>query len=214
MRFSLRNSRNTVTVLAVGALALTLAACGSQTSAGSTTQNPAPTAQIEQLNGMSTTVDLDPTTAAVLQQNHVSVAPVAPATASAQSGATAVSFPITDGYVALYPQNDLPFVRGLLTHSGGLTFSVGDKSLTATDFIVDPGTSTLMATVNGQQVPLLDLNGSKVQVTKDSQGQVHLDGTVAMLSAPAAQALNQTFGVSLFKEGIPLGVVHIIARSA
>jgi hypothetical protein len=199
--------------LGISLLALASAACSSGSST-SGAQTPAPQAQVEQVGGVSTTVDLDANTAAVLQQNHVSVAPVAPATASAQGGATAVSFPITDGYVALYAQNELPFVRGLLTHSGGLTFSAGGKSLTATDFIVNPGTSTLMATVGGQQVPLLDLNGSKVQVTKDSQGQVHLDGTVAMLSAPAADALNQTFGVSLFKQGIPIGVVHIVARAA
>ena len=105
-------------------------------------------------------------------------------------------------------------MRGILVHSGGLTFSAGGKSLIATNFIVNPGSSVLTATVGGQAVPLLDLDGSKVQISKDAQGQVHLDGTVAKLSAPAAQALNQTFGVSLFKEGIPIGVVHIVARGA
>lgn len=210
MRFSLKNSAG---FLAAGLLVLASAACSSAAN-GSTPQNPAPQAQIEQVGGVSTSVDLDPNTAAVLEQNHVTVAPVSPATAASQSGATVVSFPITDGYVALYAQNDLPFVRGLLTHSGGLTFSAGGKSLTATDFIVDPGTSTLVATVGGQPVQLLDLDGSKVQVTKDSQGQVRLDGTVAKLSAPAADALNKTFGVSVFKAGIPIGVVHITARSA
>jgi hypothetical protein len=159
---------------------------------------------------MTTSVNLDVNTAMVLAQNHVSVAPVAPATASSQNGDTVVSFPITAGYVAIYPQNDLPFVRGILAHSGGLTFSAGGKSLTATDFIVNPGSSILTATVGGQAVPLLDLDGSKVQITSDSTG-VHLDGTVAKLTTTAADALNSTFGVSLFAKGIPVGVVHITA---
>ena len=199
---------------ATALLALALAACGSSSKKSSSAANAGPQAAIQQLSGMTTSVDLDPATASVLQQNHVSVAPVAPATASVQNGATVVSFPITAGYVALYPQTDLPFVRGILVHSGGLTFAAGGKSLTATDFAVNAGSSTLMATVGGQTVQLLDLDGSKVQVTKDSQGQIHLDGTVAKLSAPAAQALNQTFGVSIFKEGIPIGVVHIVAKAA
>ena len=108
--------------LAVGALALTLAAC---TDSKATTKStlPAPTAEIQSLKGMGTSVDLDPATAAVVQQNGVSVAPVGPATAATQNGMTVVSFPITAGYVALYPETTLPFVRGIVTHSGDLTFS-------------------------------------------------------------------------------------------
>jgi hypothetical protein len=197
-----------------------VAACGGSSgssaasaahSSGAGTASVAPQASILQLSGVSTTVDLDPGTAGVLQQNHVSVTPVAPATATVTGGATSVSFPITAGYVALYPTNDLPFVRGTFSHDGGLTFAAGGKSLTATDFVVNPGTSTLTATVAGKGVPLLDLDGSGVRISKDAQGRVHLDGTVAKLSSVAANALDTTFGVSLFKAGIPLGVVHIVA---
>lgn len=42
---------------------------------------------------------------------------------------------------------------------------------------------------------------------------VVLDGTVAKLTATAATALNSTFGVSAFKEGLPLGVVHLVATA-
>lgn len=205
--------RSGIAVVAVGALALTLGACGT-TNSSKTSAAAAPTAEIQSLKGMSTSVDLDPATAAVLQQNGVSVAPVGPATATAQNGMTVVSFPITAGYVALYPETTLPFVRGIVTHSGGLTFSAGGKSLTATDFVVNPGTSVLTATVGGQSVPLLDLDGSNVKVSKNAQGQVLLDGTVAKLSTVAADALNKTFGVSLFKQGIPVGVVHIVAAAS
>jgi hypothetical protein len=208
--------------LAVGATAAlaTLAACGADATTSSSagagsgvtpaSTTAAPSAAILSLSGATTKVDIDASTAQVLQQHGVTVAPVAPATAAMANGTVEVSFPITAGYAAIYPQNDLPFVRGTFSHSGGLTFSAGGKSLTATDFVVNPGTSILTATVGGKSVPLLDLDGSKVQITSDSTG-VHLDGTVAKLTTTAADALNSTFGVSLFAKGIPVGVVHITA---
>ncbi|MDQ6882620.1 MAG: hypothetical protein M3077_00085 [Candidatus Dormibacteraeota bacterium] len=199
---------------AAGGAAFLLAACGTTaTNSGNTSASTSatPAASIKSLSGVGTTVTLDPGTAMVLQQNNVKVAPAAPATADASGGMVKVTFPITGGNVDIYPQNDLPFIRGTVKHSGGLTFSAGGKSLTVTDFIVDPGASTLTATAGGSQVMLLELDGSKVMVGKDGSGHVTLDGTVAKLSQAAADALNQTFGVSLFKRGIPLGTVHIVA---
>lgn len=197
-----------------------LVGCSSKNNAPSNA-SPTASAAINTLTGVSTTVDIDPNTLQVLTQNKVMVAPVAPATVTQDPGTPAAgssgvhaTFPITGGHVSIYPQNDLPFIRGIVNHSGGLTFSAGGKSLTATNFVVDPGASTLTATVGGQQVRLLDLNGQNVKVSKDAQGMVRLDGTIAVLSQPAADALNSTFGVTLFKQGIPLGVVHIIATGS
>ncbi|MDQ4131623.1 MAG: hypothetical protein M3179_00075, partial [Actinomycetota bacterium] len=171
----------------------------------------APKAEILTLSGVTTNVDLDAGTAAVLKQNDVSVTPVAPATVSTSGGTTTASFPITEGYVSVYPESQRPFIRGTFSHSGGLTFSAGGKSVTATDFVVNPGSSTLTATVGGNAVQLLDLDGTNVKVTQDGD-TTRLEGTVAKLSATAAEALNQTFGVSLFQQGIPLGVVRIAAE--
>ncbi|GAC1339153.1 MAG: hypothetical protein NVSMB29_06030 [Candidatus Dormibacteria bacterium] len=216
-----------VTVAALGASTLLLAACGSDnTSSSSSSSNGAasssggaaasssastsPKASIKSLTGVNTAVDLDPATAGVLKTNGVSVAPVAPATAAMANGTVEVSFPIKSGNVDIYDQSQLPFIRGTVNHTGGITFSAGGKSLTATNFIVDPGASTLTATVGGQQVQLLDLDGSKVAISM-AGGNVKLDGTVAKLSQAAADALNQTFGVTIFMKGIPLGVVHITA---
>ena len=170
----------------------------------------APTAEIQALGGMATNVDLDASTAAVLQQNNVSVAPVAPATVSNAGGKTTASFPISQGYVSVYPEDQRPFIRGAFSHVGGLTFSAGGKSITATDFVVNPGTSQLTATVGGNPVKLLDLDGTNVKVTQEGS-TTRVEGTVAKLSSDAAAALNQTFGVTLFKQGIPLGVVRIAA---
>ncbi len=207
--------------MAFAALTLVMTACGdgSDDDAQDSGQAPAqagatagaPEAEFVQLKGVSTNVDLDPNTAAVLQQNKVTVTPVEPATASMNGPTTTVSFPITEGYVAVYPKSQLPFIRGTFSHSGGMTFRAGGKSLTATDFVVNPGSSQLTATVGGKGVQLLDLDGTNVMVSKDAQGQTRLEGTVAKLSQAAADALNQTFGVSVFKQGIPLGTVRIAA---
>lgn len=186
-------SRRTLGALVV-TVALATAACGSTstTSGGASPASGAPSAApqaaLEQLSGVSTTVALDSGTAAVLAANNVTVVPIAPATASTSGGAVTVAFPITDGFVSLYDPSQLRFIRRSLSHSGGLTFSAGGKSLSATDFVVNPGTSILTATVGGAVVPLLDLNGSQVAVTTDTQGRIHLDGTVAVLSTEAAAA--------------------------
>ena len=171
-------------------------------------------AAVAQIAGGSTTVTLDPSTAQVLQQNGVTVAPVAPATANTNGGNVAVSFPVTGGEAFIFPANDLPYVRGDVTHSGGLTFSAGSKSLTATAFIVNPGTSLLTANVGGKEVPLFELDGHNLKIGSDSSGSPTLDGTVVRLSPQAADALNSTFGVSLFKEGIPVGTAHIVLMPA
>lgn len=201
-----------------------LVGCGSnnnKSNSGAAGANATASAQIKTLTGVTTTVDIDPGTLKVLTENKVMVAPVAPAKlaqdpgtpAAGTSGVHAV-FPITGGNVAIYPQTALPFIRGSVMHSGGLTFSAGTASLTATNFIIDPGASTLTATVGGAQVVLFNLDGHNVQVSKDAQGMVHLDGTIVELSQPAADALNKTFNVSLFKQGIVIGVAHIVAAGS
>ena len=206
-----------VVAAAVATFGLVGVACGSDnnttssSSAAASSGAASPQAVISSLSGVGTTVNVDAGTAGVLQQNGVSVAPVAPATASTAGGGLAVTFPITGGNVSLYDTSQLPFIRGAVNHSGGLTFSAGGKSLTVTNFIVDPGASTLTATVGGAQVKIFDLNGSGVKVSKDSAGHVHLDGTIVELSSDAASALNSTFGVTLFKQGIVIGVAHIDA---
>jgi hypothetical protein len=101
----------------------------------------------------------------------------------------------------------------VLHEASGLRFTAGSKSLEVTDFVVDPGNSMLTATVGGKHdVPLLFLDGTNVKVTPQASGAI-LDGTIAKLTPTAADALNSTFGVTAFKAGLPLGVVHLVATS-
>ncbi len=172
------------------------------------------TTAISRLAGKSTSVTLDPGTAAALESLGVSVTPVGSASFDASTGT--VSFPITGGFAAIH--SDLTYkpgyISGTVIHQkSGLKFSKGNKSIEVTDFVVDPGNSILTASAGGSLgIPLLDLDGTAVKV--GSQGaDVTLDGTVAKLTKTGADALNATFGVSAFTAGLPLGVVHLVASA-
>jgi len=180
------------------------------------TESTDKTTEISRLNGQSTSVTLNASTAAALKSLNVSVAPTGSATFDAST--STVSFPITGGFAAIHsdPNYKPGYIVGVVLHqASGLMFSSGGKSLTVSDFVVDPGDSILTATVGGKPgIPLLFLDGTAVKVSTDSAGDVVLDGTVAKLTATAASALNQTFGVTAFAAGIPLGVVHLVAATS
>ena len=173
------------------------------------------TARITHLAGQSTSVKLDADTAKALASLNVTVAPVG--TAKFDTATSTVSFPITGGFAAIH--SDLGYkpgyIAGVVLHqASGLKFSSGSKSLEVTDFVVDPGGSILTASAGGKSgIPLLFLDGTNVKVSMDGSNVV-LDGTVAKLTAPGAAALNSTFGVTAFKEGIPLGTVHLVAAAS
>lgn len=208
-------------VMVAGASALMIGSVTAMAASSATEFNPyvsdsrsAPAAAITALGGTSTTVTLDPGTAQVLKQNNVTVAPAAPATASQTGGSTTVTFPVTGGEAFIFPTKDTPYIRGDVFHSGGLTFSSGSKSLTVTNFVINPGTSLLTAQVGNAEVPLFELDGQNVKIGKDAQGNVTLDGTIVKLTPEAANALNTTFGVSIFKEGITVGTAHVVLTPA
>ena len=173
------------------------------------------TARVSRLDGKTTSVTLDANTAKALQGLGVSVAPVGSATFN--SATSTVSFPITGGFAAIH--SDLGYKPGYIAGSviheaSGLKFSKGSRSIEVTDFVVDPGNSILTASSGGKSgIPLLFLDGSAVKVSMEGSDVV-LQGTVAKLTGPGAAAMNATFGVSDFKEGLPLGVVRLVAASA
>lgn len=173
------------------------------------------TARVSRLDGKATNVTLDAGTAKALQSLGVAVAPIG--SAKFDSATSTVSFPITGGFAAIH--SDLGYkpgyIAGTVIHeASGLRFSKGNKSIDVTDFVVDPGNSILTASSGGKSgIPLLALDGTNVKVSQEGSDVV-LQGTVAKLTATGAGALNATFGVSDFKEGIPLGVVRLVAASA
>ena len=165
---------------------------------------------IPRLSGEATNVTLDAGTVKALTGLGVKVAPVG----DAKVAGGVASFPITGGMVVIHKDKSYQpgWIAGSVIHDGsGLEFSAGGKKLTLTDFVVDPGTSLLTGTVGKTTgVPLLDLDGSDVEVAMEGSNVV-LQGTVAKLHATAAKALNTTFGTTAVKAGMPLGVVRVVA---
>jgi len=189
-----------------------LVAKGTATTYNATTDK---TAEITRLGGKQTAVKLDAGTAEALKSLGVSVAPTGKGTFDAAT--STVGFPITGGFAAIHSDKGYKpgYIVGNVVHEGsGLKFSKGSTSIEVTDFVVDPGASTLTATAGGKSgIPLLSLDGTNVAVSQ-SGSDVVLQGTVAKLTATGASALNSTFGVTAFKEGLPLGVVTLTASQA
>lgn len=152
------------------------------------------------LQTAATRVTLDPGTADTLTKLGVAVAPEG----AAKAGASTIQFPVTNagGKIAL---------TAPITHSGGLTFTAGGKSLTVGDFTIDPRAGLLYAerTPVGR-LPLfkVDLSGA---TTATPGIQVVLSGAKLSLTADAAGALNSTFGVTAFAENLAIGTAQVVA---
>jgi hypothetical protein len=210
MKLSNRRLAALGAAVAIGATGAALV--GPATTSGASGTPDVVTA-IPALTGVGTTLTLNAATAAALTSLGVKVAPEGSATASG----SAITFPITSGYVEIHSNiHHRPgYIEGSIEHYGsGLTLTAGSTTVTLSDFVVDPGNSNLYASVNGvpDKAPLLQLDGRKVSVSKDGSGDVVLNGTIANLTSSAAAALDSAFGTQAIKGGTPLGTVHLVAR--
>ena len=217
----MRISRMAATVGLAATVALSVAACGSSSSTKTTATPSAsavnvntPTVTVAKLTGTQTAVTLDTDTVKALGTLGVTVGVIAPAHGVTLADGMAVAFPITGGNVTVYPVGHQPgYVTGSITHSGGISLTVGKKVLKLTNFIIDPGTSMLSATINGtgMPTPIFFLDGSALKITKPD-ATYHLDGTKVELTSAAAGVIDSYFGV---KAGtVPaaeIGIAHIIA---
>lgn len=221
----LAQTHHRFTVLVVSGLAIVLGACGSSSNSASppaTAPSPPPSADkitaIPSITtGSTTTLTLDPSTAAGLTSLKVAVTAVGTATAKTATGGTSFTFPQTSGYAEIHSDtNHKPgTIEGSIEHfNSGLRFTLGAKFIEVTNFVVDPGNSILYATVDGvADVPLLVLDGTHVTMSM-SGPDVVLDGTVARLTPEAAQALDQTFSTGAATPGLPLGTAHLVINAS
>lgn len=156
------------------------------------------------LTGGRTTLALDKKTAAALTSNGVTVAPVS----EAKAGKAGISFPIQGGLI------NAKTLGGNITHSGGLVFTAGGKSLTIRDFTVSTTKKTLTAWVDevGARIPVLNLKLGKAKV-KATAKHLTVSNIHVTLQKGAAQALNGYFATSLFKGGLPVGKVTVSAAA-
>ena len=171
-------------------------------------------AAISRLKGVGTTVQLNADTMKALTGLGVKVDTTGTAKL-ATSPQPQVTFPITGGDVVIHKDKSYQpgYIAGVVIHEGsGLKFSAGGKSLSVSDFVVDPGNSIVTVSVGDKAgVPLLDLDGAGVELQMEGSNPV-LFGTVAKLTQTAADALNKTFGTDAVKAGTPLGVVRLVAQ--
>ncbi len=190
-------------VVAVAAAGMTVLAAGAQASS-----------QLR-FNGGSTRLVVNPAVLPALADNGIALAPVAPATAGAArwggQDTIAANFPIKGGHV------NGTTLAGVINHTGGLTFSKGNKSLTVGLFrITIAKRAYLSGAVNldpSVRVPLLRLDLSHAKVSACGRW-VTVSGVRAYLTKTAADALNATLGTDVFAAGLKLGVARVHAHLA
>ena len=153
------------------------------------------------IKGGDTRLAVDAGAAAALASLGVKLDLVGPASA-AQDGSLA--FPIVRGVV----RSDL---AGQVKHSGGIRLSAGDTEIELTRFVVDTLRGVLTAETDGIRIDLLKLDLSAAQVTPVGIDDLRIAGVSASLTATAAEALNATFGVTAFSEGLVLGAATVNA---
>jgi hypothetical protein len=203
---------------------LAAAACGgSNTSTPPTTISPAAASSsasatdtvtaVPALTGQGTTVTLDSATLAALTSLGVKPSTYGTATLSGSN----ITFPITGGYAEIHSDKSFKpgYVIGSIEHDGsGLTLTKGATVVTLENFVIDPGNSTLYATIGGKPgIPVGFLDGSDLQITVEGS-TVHLDGTKVELTQTAASALDSAFGTTAITPGLELGIAHIAATGA
>ena len=154
---------------------------------------------ITKIKSGATTLELDATTNAALTGAGFGVTPAVPATATG----TTFSFPITKGRVH-FAKGKKKKLTGYVNHSGGITFTKGATSVTASDprILLSSGKKVrLFATIGSERVRLLDLKDVAV-----ADGKITAN---ALLAKAAADKLNAAFAVTLFTPGLAMGKVTV-----
>ncbi|WP_181408879.1 hypothetical protein [Schumannella soli] len=211
-------------IIAVSALAFSLAACSTSNNSGSspskeTTKSsetkPEPVVSLPDLSkGVDTEVTVDQGFVDAL--TSLKLTPGVVGTAKFENGI--FSFPITGGNVDYYDpaKSYRPYVQGEIDHNGsGISLTGGGKVVELTDFVIDPGTSELhgKVTVDGQVAAddafLFDLHGGTLKPLRTEGNNGILEGTTVHISADAADLLNKTFGTDAVKPQLLVGVAKI-----
>jgi hypothetical protein len=162
--------------------------------------SPAEAAPIE--HGHSKLI-FDQDTSSGLDGLGIGILPIPPA--EAVSGGE--QFPITGGSVSRDGE------RARITHDGGLKF-VGDNARVRVKRLkvrINTDESELIATVDGQRMSFLSLEGGR----QTSRGRdVTFRRIDASFTRKAAKALNQAFTTDFFQKGMRLGKLRIDAKLA
>lgn len=159
-----------------------------------------------------TSVSLSPELIQAAGSLNLSVNAVNPAR---RFGAAGFSFPITSGLV------DLQNAKGEIIHGGGLRLAAGGTTVDLRNFIIDTTGAqpvlTGVAVVNNSfvgRIPLFKLTLPALQLPLSNRTFVlNIPNVDLKLTAQAAAALNQSFGISAFVENFPIGKAQVRAIS-
>jgi hypothetical protein len=168
---------------------------------------PAAAAPTAQVAGGSTTVELSDDFIGALAALGVEAAPIGPA--SLRRGWA--SFPIPAGAL------DLGTTRGDIFHSGGLELRAGSTKVQLLNFVIDTQNHpelTGLVFQNGDligRVPLFDLALKQAPVVGRT-GLLVVRSVDVTLTADAAGALNQIFGVHDFSAGLSIGEAVVFTK--
>jgi hypothetical protein len=192
--------RRPLAALPLALVALAVTACGSSktsVTAGTTatTVSGTATTALSAVVGRNTMVALNPETTKLLEEHEITVSAVAPATYS-----KTMAWPVSSGQIAVAT------VRGTINHTGGFKLSRGEKSVTLTTFIIDTSTKKVTALVGGQRIPVFAINTGSEQRETESGGAIVVHGLSLTVTEEAATTLNNSLGVSAFKEGQVFGI--------
>jgi len=222
MRSILKNSKSSKIVAGIAAaalLGLPLSACGSNDSAAAdesgSSSTPEPVAQVDDLSGKTTAVQLDAGFVAALESLKLTPGVVGGAELTKEG---ALVFPISGGNVTYYEPGSIdPYVQGEINHEGsGFSLTAGKTTVELTNFSIDPGTSQLFGdvAVNGKSAVedafLFQLDGRTLKPLQSGPGGTAiLTGTKVEVSPDAAGLLNDTFGTDAVKAGLLVGIATI-----
>lgn len=178
------------------------------------------------VTGGSTTVTTSPEAKAALAANGVTVAPIAPATASEDS----VTLPISGG--KLNKAN----LRGFVVHKGGIKFTKGSRSVSVRALVLNSATNHpyVIATVgrerfrcgsyrrNGHRHARYCYRAHRIVVANvvnakkvDSGDANTVKATADLkLSRQAARAINHRFHKQVVKAGAPIGSAELTATTS
>ena len=144
---------------------------------------------------------------------------VAPATLDALAGLGVTPGAVSPAKLAERPIS-FPIVSslrgtlqsGVVGHTGGISLSAGDTTVSLTDFGIRLADRQLYGKVNGEgPVALLDLDYSNLRV-RIRGGRLVIGPVGTTLTAGAAQALNQAFGTSALSDETVIGMAKIRYR--
>lgn len=173
----------------------------SATPAASTSAATAGSSGPVALAGRSTSVAVNPLAREVLTQSGVTLAPLAPATASAE----AMTFPITGGTIV--PAT----FAGRIESGGGVALTHAGRSVQITGFVIDTVARVLTAEVAGRRVPIFAVGTEGVTHAAGPGGALVLGGLSLTVTPQAAAAMNAALGVKIFAGGLPFGVTTVTA---